>query len=55
MAVGDAFINGIVKNVARPEGNITGVTNQYALMGGKCRISSDRTHPISWDGYQLIS
>jgi Relaxase/Mobilisation nuclease domain len=22
---------------------------------GECRISSDRTHPISWDGYQLIS
>jgi len=21
----------------------------------KCRISSDWTHPISWDGYQLIS
>jgi hypothetical protein len=20
-----------------------------------CRISSDRTHPISWDGYHLIS
>ena len=35
MAVGDAFINGIVKNVARPEGNTTGITNRYASMGGK--------------------
>jgi putative ABC transport system substrate-binding protein len=41
MAVGDAFINGIIKNVARPEGN-TGITNRYASMGGKLVVCSRR-------------
>jgi len=33
--VGDPILNGIVKNVARPDGNTTGVTNLYAGMSGK--------------------
>jgi putative ABC transport system substrate-binding protein len=35
VAVGDPVANGIVKNVARPEGNTTGVTNLFASFGGK--------------------
>jgi putative ABC transport system substrate-binding protein len=34
-AVGDPVVNGIVKSLARPEGNTTGVTNLYASIGGK--------------------
>jgi putative tryptophan/tyrosine transport system substrate-binding protein len=34
-AVGDPFVTGIVKNIARPEGNATGVTNYFPSMGGK--------------------
>ena len=33
--VGDALANGIVKSVARPEGNTTGITNRFASIGGK--------------------
>jgi putative ABC transport system substrate-binding protein len=33
--VGDPLLNGIVRNVARPEGNITGVTNLPAGISGK--------------------
>jgi putative tryptophan/tyrosine transport system substrate-binding protein len=33
--VGDALANGIVKSIARPEGNTTGVTNLYSSIGGK--------------------
>jgi putative ABC transport system substrate-binding protein len=32
---GDVSTNGIVKNIARPEGNTTGITNLYASIGGK--------------------
>jgi putative tryptophan/tyrosine transport system substrate-binding protein len=32
---GDALANGYVKNVARPEGNATGVSNNFASFGGK--------------------
>jgi putative ABC transport system substrate-binding protein len=32
---GDPTINGLVKNVAHPEGNITGITNLYGSVGGK--------------------
>jgi len=32
---GDVFESGLVKNVARPEGNITGIANRYASMYGK--------------------
>jgi putative tryptophan/tyrosine transport system substrate-binding protein len=32
---GDVFESGIVKNVARPEGNTTGVTNMFGSMSGK--------------------
>jgi putative ABC transport system substrate-binding protein len=35
IAVGDPVANGIVKNVAHPEGNITGITNLFASFGGK--------------------
>ena len=35
VAVGDAFVSGIVENVARPEGNTTGITDRYASIGGK--------------------
>ena len=35
VAVGDPVDNGIVKNIARPEGNATGVTNLVASFGGK--------------------
>jgi putative ABC transport system substrate-binding protein len=33
--VGDPVTNGIVKSLARPEGNITGVTNLYLSIGGR--------------------
>ena len=33
--VGDAVANGIVKSLARPEGNTTGVTNLFASIGSK--------------------
>jgi putative ABC transport system substrate-binding protein len=32
---GDVFDAGIVKNIAHPEGNTTGVTNLYSSIGGK--------------------
>jgi len=32
---GDPIINGLVKNVAHPEGNVTGITNLYGSIGGK--------------------
>jgi putative ABC transport system substrate-binding protein len=32
---GDVFANGVVKNIAHPEGNITGVTNLFGSIGGK--------------------
>ena len=35
MNVGDPTVTGIVKNVARPEGNATGVTNLYSTLSGK--------------------
>ena len=35
VAVGDPVDNGIVKNIARPETNATGVTNLVASFGGK--------------------
>jgi putative ABC transport system substrate-binding protein len=35
VAVGDPVQNGIVKSVARPEGNATGITNLFASVGGK--------------------
>jgi putative ABC transport system substrate-binding protein len=34
-AVGDPIVSGIVKNIARPEGNATGVTNYLPTIGGK--------------------
>src|SRR5262249_2708195 len=34
-AVGDPVVTGLVKNIARPEGNATGVTNYFPAMGGK--------------------
>jgi putative ABC transport system substrate-binding protein len=34
-AAGDPVVNGLVKNIARPEGNITGITNLYGSIGGK--------------------
>jgi putative tryptophan/tyrosine transport system substrate-binding protein len=34
-AAGDVLINGIVKNIARPENNTTGVTNIYSSVAGK--------------------
>jgi putative ABC transport system substrate-binding protein len=33
--VGDPVANGIVKSLARPEGNTTGVTNLFSSIGGK--------------------
>jgi putative ABC transport system substrate-binding protein len=33
--VGDPIEDGLVNNVARPEGNTTGVTNLYSSLGGK--------------------
>jgi len=33
--VGDPSANGIIKNIAHPEGNITGITNPFASVGGK--------------------
>jgi len=35
VAVGDPVANGIVKDIARPEGNATGFTNLVASFGGK--------------------
>jgi putative tryptophan/tyrosine transport system substrate-binding protein len=32
---GDLLVTGIVKSLARPEGNVTGVTNLYSSIGGK--------------------
>jgi len=32
---GDVLANGVVKSVARPEGNTTGVTNRYSSISGK--------------------
>jgi putative ABC transport system substrate-binding protein len=32
---GDPLANGLVQNIAHPEGNITGITNLYASIGGK--------------------
>ena len=32
---GDPAVNGLVKNIAHPEGNITGITNLYGSIGGK--------------------
>jgi putative ABC transport system substrate-binding protein len=34
-AVGDPLVNGIVKSLARPDGNATGVSNLYASIAGK--------------------
>jgi len=34
-AVGDPVVSGIVKNLPRPEGNTTGVTNLYVSIAGK--------------------
>jgi len=34
--VGDPLAAGIVKSVARPEGNATGITNGFSSLGGKC-------------------
>src|SRR5258708_36792301 len=33
--VGDPVAIGLLKNIARPEGNATGITNQYQSFGGK--------------------
>jgi putative ABC transport system substrate-binding protein len=33
--VGDAIASGLVKSLARPEGNTTGITNLYSSIGGK--------------------
>jgi putative tryptophan/tyrosine transport system substrate-binding protein len=35
LSVGDPVASGIVKNIARPEGNITGLTNLFPSIGGK--------------------
>jgi putative ABC transport system substrate-binding protein len=35
VGAGDVAVNGIVKDVAHPEGNVTGVTNLYGSVGGK--------------------
>jgi putative ABC transport system substrate-binding protein len=32
---GDAIANGLVSNIARPEGNTTGITNNFLSFGGK--------------------
>jgi putative ABC transport system substrate-binding protein len=32
---GDVSANGVVKNIAHPEGNVTGIANLYASIGGK--------------------
>jgi putative ABC transport system substrate-binding protein len=32
---GDPGANGIIRNIAHPEGNVTGITNLFASMGGK--------------------
>jgi putative ABC transport system substrate-binding protein len=33
--VGDPLLNGLVQNIARPEGNITGITDVFGSLGGK--------------------
>jgi ABC-type uncharacterized transport system substrate-binding protein len=38
--VGDPVAGGLVKSIARPEGNTTGITSIYQSMGGKCRIKT---------------
>ena len=35
MGGGDVFATGLVKNIAHPEGNVTGVTNLFGSIGGK--------------------
>jgi putative ABC transport system substrate-binding protein len=35
VGAGDAATNGLVRNIARPEANITGVTNLFGSIGGK--------------------
>jgi putative tryptophan/tyrosine transport system substrate-binding protein len=35
VAVGDAVVGGLVKSLARPEGNVTGFTNLFVSFGGK--------------------
>lgn len=35
LGAGDVFEIGLVKSIARPEGNITGVTNAFSSFGGK--------------------
>src|SRR5262249_1406926 len=34
-SVGDPVAIGLLKNIARPEGNVTGTTGQYQSLGGK--------------------
>ena len=34
-AVGDPAVNGLVRSLTRPEGNITGITNLYSSIGSK--------------------
>jgi putative tryptophan/tyrosine transport system substrate-binding protein len=34
-SVGDPMAIGLLKNIARPEGNVTGITGQYQSLGGK--------------------
>ena len=34
-AVGDPAVNGVVRSLTRPEGNITGITNLYSSIGSK--------------------
>jgi putative ABC transport system substrate-binding protein len=35
VAIGDPAENGVIKNIARPEGNVTGFTNLFASFGSK--------------------
>jgi putative ABC transport system substrate-binding protein len=35
VAVGDPIVNSMVKEIARPGGNVTGITNLFPSMGGK--------------------
>jgi ABC-type uncharacterized transport system substrate-binding protein len=35
VGAGDPTVNGLVKNIARPEGNTTGITNFYGSIGSK--------------------
>ncbi len=37
--VGDPVAIGLLKNIARPEGNATGITNLYQSLGGKWKLS----------------